>query len=64
MEVLFELKQIGSITKVTAVDPETGTEVVIQGPSSLHQSTLQKQAMAKLRYVLNKQKDAETKKGG
>lgn len=56
MEVLFEFTQIGSIMKVTAVDAETGTEVVIQGQASLPQTTLQNTALAKLRYVLEKKK--------
>ncbi|MFA6280439.1 MAG: hypothetical protein WC612_06585 [Bdellovibrionales bacterium] len=54
MEVLFEYTQIGAIMKVTAVDAQTGTEVVIQGPASMPQSVLQRTALTKLRYVLDK----------
>jgi len=56
MEVLFEFTQIGAAMKVTAIDTETGTEIVLQAPASLAKETLQKHALAKLRYVLNKQK--------
>ena len=56
MEVLFEFTRIGAIAKVTAIDTETGTEVVIQGPASLSQKTLQNNALAKLKYVMNKKR--------
>jgi len=56
MEVYFEYVQIGSITKVTAIDAATGTEAVIQGPSSHPQQLLQSNALAKLKYILAKQK--------
>ena len=55
-EVLFEFVQIGTIMRVTAVHAATGTEAVIQGPVALSQSNLQRAALAKLRYVLEKQK--------
>lgn len=55
-EVLFEFVQIGAIMRVTAVHAATGTEAVIQGPVALSQSNLQRAALAKLRYVLEKQK--------
>lgn len=56
MEVLFEFKRFGNATKVTAIDVKTGTEVSLQGPSSLSRNTLQQNALAKLHYVLNKKK--------
>ena len=60
MEVLFEFAQIGSVIKVTAVDVQTGTEVVIQGHASTPQPVLQRTAVNKLRFVLEK---AEREKG-
>jgi len=60
MEVYFELLQVGAITKVTAMDAATGTEVVIQGPTSLGQHSLQQNALAKLVYVLEKNKKKGT----
>lgn len=56
MEVIFEFTQIGPIVKVTAIDVETGKEVVIQGPANAGQATLQKTAYDKLRYVLQRDK--------
>lgn len=56
-EILFEIVQNGNVARVTAIDPETGTEVVIQGPASAGNSVLQQNAARKLMYVLNKQKE-------
>ncbi len=53
-EVLFEFIHIGPVVKVVAVHVATGTEVTIQGPSYMSQKTLQQNALAKLRYVLEK----------
>ncbi len=55
-EVLFEFTQIGSFMRVVAIHAATGTEAVIQGPASLSQQLLQKNALAKLRYVLEKER--------
>ena len=56
-EILFEIVQNGNVARVTAIDPETGTEVVIQGPANAGNSVLQQNAARKLMYVLNKQKE-------
>lgn len=53
-EVYIEFKVIGQTVKVTAVDAATGTEVSIQGPATTSQKILQKNALAKLNYVLGK----------
>jgi hypothetical protein len=54
--VIFEFTQIGQIVKVTAMDTATLTEVVIQGPASAGQATLQRTALAKLQHVLKGKK--------
>lgn len=54
-EVLFEFTQVGPIMKVTAIDPDTGTEVILQGPAAMPRALLQKTAAQKLAYVLAKQ---------
>lgn len=56
MEVLFEFKRIGNAVKVTAIDAATGTEVSLQAPASLSKKTLENNAIAKLRYVMNKKR--------
>ena len=55
-EILFEITQNGNIARVTAIDPETGTEVVIQGPARAGDAVLKQNAARKLMYVLNKEK--------
>jgi hypothetical protein len=52
-EVLIEFYQVGASVKVTAVDPETLTEVSIVGPAHAPQSQLERTVIAKLRYVLD-----------
>ncbi|WP_119678594.1 DUF6898 family protein [Indioceanicola profundi] len=51
---LLEFRTVGTITRVSAIDPATNTEVVIQGPSSAGRATLTRTAIAKLNYVLGK----------
>jgi hypothetical protein len=52
-EVLFEFTAVGAVTKVAAIDAETGTEVVVMGPTHASRADLQKLALAKLRKRLN-----------
>jgi len=49
---LIEYQRIGSIAKVTAVDPATGTEAVIQGPANVGERMLAQAAIKKLEYLL------------
>ena len=53
-EVLLEFHQVGSVVKVTAVDPATQVEVSIQGPATAGEATLRRTAINKLRYVLSR----------
>ena len=53
-EVLIEFQQIGNAVTVTAVDPETLTEVTSMGPPSAGQEMLKLNAINKLNYVLSK----------
>jgi len=53
-EVLFEFQQVGSVIKVTAIDPDTGIEATIQGPATASQHILQQNAIQKLNYLLKK----------
>ncbi len=54
-EVIFERSQIGNIMRMVAIDPVSGTEVVVQGPANGSVQALQNVALAKLRYVMKKQ---------
>lgn len=57
-EVLLEFHQVGNVVKVTAVDPETLTEVSIVGSPSAGRETLKRTAINKLQYVLDKKRNA------
>lgn len=51
-EVIVEMRPVGSVVRVAAVDVATGTEVVVMGPASASQQTLEQVAIAKLRRKL------------
>ncbi|NIZ02208.1 DUF6898 family protein [Thalassospira lucentensis] len=53
-EVYFELRQVGSYLRCTAIDGKTGTEVTVAGPVSRNPEQLKRVAAQKLEYVLNK----------
>lgn len=53
-EVLIEFRRIGHAVKVSAVDPQSGTEVSIVGPASASEQELTTNAVRKLKYVLAK----------
>lgn len=55
-EVLIEIIQMGASVKVSAIDPDTGTEVSIVGPPSAGEETLKRNAVNKLNYVLAKRR--------
>lgn len=55
-EYIIEFQQHGPSVKVSAIDPVTMTEVSIIGPSSASQAELQKTAVQKLLFVLEKKK--------
>lgn len=54
-EVYFEFVILGSTVKVTAIDPVTGIEAVVIGPSQESaRSALRVAALRKLDYLINK----------
>ncbi|MCR9214907.1 MAG: serine hydroxymethyltransferase [Proteobacteria bacterium] len=62
-EYIIEFQQHGKSVKVSAVDTATMTEVSIIGPSNAGREELQRLAIQKLLFVLNKKagpKAAET----
>ena len=55
---MFEIHpSSGRAVRVVAIDPETGTEVVMVGDSRLSREMLKRTAARKLLYVLEKNKD-------
>lgn len=55
-EIIFEYVRVGNSIRVTAVDAQTGTEVVFQAPTGTPPLGLRKMAVQKLKYVMGKQK--------
>ena len=51
-EALIEFTQVGNCVKVSAVDPQTLTEVSIVGPTSASREQLTRTVVKKLHYVL------------
>ena len=55
---LLEFQRIGNIVKVTACDPVTDIEVVIQGPARATRKELTDLAVRKLEYMIKKNSSA------
>jgi hypothetical protein len=52
-EVIIEMRPVGSVVRVAAVDVATGTEVIVFGPASAPQRTLEELAVNKLKRRLS-----------
>jgi hypothetical protein len=57
MNILYEIKTIGTVTRVAAVDAETGLEAIVTGPAGAGEMHLRQLALRKLEYLLKKQKE-------
>jgi hypothetical protein len=55
-EVYIEFVVQGGLIKVTAIDGATGVEATVFGPASAPRAALQQNALAKLKYLLTKNK--------
>lgn len=53
-EVIFEFSNFGHITKISAMDVQSLTEVSIQGPATASEDMLKRNALKRLEYVLRK----------
>ncbi|WP_417829950.1 DUF6898 family protein [Thalassospira sp.] len=53
-EIYFELRQVGTYLRCTAIDGKTGVEVTVAGPVSRNPEQLKRVAAQKLEYVLKK----------
>ena len=56
--VLFEFRRIGRFVKVTAIDPDSNTEVSMVGSPRYGQEMLKRIATRKLVYVIAKRRRA------
>lgn len=63
-EVIFEFSAIGNSVKVCAVDPYTGKEVSIVGPLNAGEAALRRAALAKLRFVLERDRPRPMERPG
>lgn len=63
-EVIFEFRRVGSVTKASAIDVETGIEVSIMGPASAPELALREAARRKLMYVLRRRQQAAKRDAG
>jgi tRNA nucleotidyltransferase (CCA-adding enzyme) len=53
-EVYFEFVVIGATVKVSAIDADSGIEVVIMGPRSTSRAELERIALQKLRRAIDR----------
>jgi hypothetical protein len=53
-EILFEMRYVGRVVRVTAIDPATGIEVVSVGDAERSVVALKRLAARKLMYVLKR----------
>lgn len=51
-EIIIEFQPVGSVVRVSAMDVQSLTEVVIQGPASAGEMQLKQVVLRKLDYVL------------
>lgn len=52
-EVIIEMRPVGSVVRVAAVDVASGTEVVVFGPATTPSRALEELAVAKLKRRLS-----------
>lgn len=52
-EVIIEMRPVGAVVRVAAVDVATGTEVIVFGPSNASQRALEELAVNKLKRRLS-----------
>lgn len=57
-DVYFEFYALGGAVKVTALCAVTGVEAVVMGPARASQSDMEKLALAKLKRLLQKDRNA------
>lgn len=62
-EVIFEIRRVGDVQRVAAVDVATGVEVVVQAPASAALSDVRTLALKKLERALGEQHQPPTRPG-
>ncbi|MCK5167210.1 MAG: hypothetical protein KAQ66_07815 [Rhodospirillaceae bacterium] len=59
-EILFEFRPVGNILRVTAIDPKTGTEVIMVADPRYGEEAIKRLAARKLAYVISKKKGSQS----
>ena len=54
---IVERRRIGTVMRIAAIDPVSGTEVVIQGPAAGDPIALERLALRKLAWALDRAAD-------
>jgi hypothetical protein len=62
--VILEFVRVGPLIRVSAIDPESLTEVVLQGPAAAGEAALRRAVLQKLAYVLGRRTKAPGLAGG
>jgi hypothetical protein len=55
-EIIFEFITLGTYTKVSAIDVQTGVEASVTCPKNLSQKDMQIMAENRLKFVMSKKK--------
>ncbi len=58
-EILFEIRQVGNVMRVTAIDPGSGLEVITIGDPTADSKVLERIAARKLKYVIAKRRNEQ-----
>jgi hypothetical protein len=63
-EVIFEIRRLGDIQRVAAIDAASGVEVVIQAPASAPRADVEALALRKLERALAGEQPAPVSRPG
>ncbi len=56
--VILEFVRLGPLIRVSAMEPESLTEVMLQGPAGAGEAALRRAVLQKLAYVLERRRSA------
>jgi hypothetical protein len=61
ISVILEFVRLGPLIRVSAIEPESLTEVVLQGPAAAGEAALRRAVLRKLAYVLRRRRSAPSR---
>jgi Domain of unknown function (DUF6898) len=59
--VILEFVRLGPLIRVSAIEPESLIEVVLQGPAAAGEAALRRAVLRKLAYVLQRRRAADSR---